>query len=355
MKKLITLMKNLPENLDGALITSDVNRRYYTEFPSSAGTVVVTREQSYLIIDSRYFEAASEKARNCEVILQDKLTEQIIELFKKHNVKKVGIENATLTLARYTEMQKEFEAFELIADDTLSNFINNQRAVKSDEEKKYIQLSQDITDKTFAYALTLVKAGKTEKEIALEMEFFSRENGSEEAAFSFIVASGPNTSRPHAVPGERIVEKGDFVLMDFGSTYKGYRSDMTRTVAVGEPSAKQKEVYNTVLEAQLKAMAMIKAGAEYKKVHNTVSEFINSTEYAGKFNHGLGHSLGLDIHEPPNFNPITEGNAVVGNVMSVEPGIYLPGEFGVRIEDIIYITEEGFYNFTGSPKELIVL
>ena len=355
MNKLPVLMQNMPENLDAALITSDTNRRYYTQFPSSAGTVVVTRDKSYLIIDSRYFEAATENAVDCEVVLQDKLFEQISDILEKHNAKNIGIESDTLSLSSFEEMKSKLPDFNILGDRTLSSFIWEQRAIKSEEEKRNVQKSQDITDKTFEYALSIIEVGKTEKDIALDMEFYSRRNGSEEAAFSFIVAAGSNTSRPHAVPSDNKVKKGDFVLMDFGSTYGGYRSDMTRTVAVGEPSEKQKEVYNTVLQTQLKAMEAIKPGVPFNDIHNIALNFIDSTSYKGLFSHGLGHSLGLDIHEPPNFNSITTQNTKAGNLLSVEPGIYIPGEFGVRIEDIIYITENGYYNFTNSPKELIIL
>lgn len=356
MKKVIYLMENLPEILDAALITSGYNRRYYTEFPSSAGTLLVTREESYLIIDARYFEAAKEQVKNCTVVLQGKLFDQIEELSLKHGVRRLGIESDTVTLSQNSEYSKRLPSLDIVTDRTLSQFINEQRAVKCDTEKEYMQISQDITDKTFDYALEIIKEGKTEKEIALQMEMYSRENGSEEAAFAFIVASGPNTSRPHAVPSDRKVQKGDFVLMDFGSTYKGYRSDMTRTVAVGAPSDKQVDVYNTVLKAQLESMKLIRAGVKLVDVHNKAAEVIDNSPYKGLFTHGLGHSLGLEVHEPPNFNAIATESAVVGNVITVEPGIYITGEFGVRIEDFVYITEDSFYNFTGSPKkELIIL
>lgn len=355
MNKLVDLMKELPENLDGALVTSPINRRYYTEFPSSAGTLVVTREASYLIIDARYFEVAEQKAKNCTVLLQNKLFEQIQELLQKHNVKTVGVEADTLTISQLAEFQAKLSAFEIVSDKTLSEQIGGQRAVKSQKEKEYLVLSQGITDKTFDYALGIIQPGRTEQEIALAMEMFSRQQGSEEPAFSFIVASGPNTSRPHAVPSQREIQKGDFVLLDFGSTYQGYRSDMTRTVAVGAYSEKQEQVYHTVLGAQMEAMKHIKAGVDMKEIHELAAAYIDASPFKGKFTHGLGHSLGLEVHESPNFNPYETKKAVVGNTVTIEPGIYLPGEFGVRIEDFVYITEVGFENFTGSPKEEIIV
>lgn len=355
MSNMEKLMQNLPQGLDAALITSDVNRRYYTGFPSSAGTLIVTRQECWLIIDSRYFEAASNRAKGCQVILQDKLYEQVLGILRQHNVISLGVESDTMSLSTYMGWKDKLEGVEIAFDKRFSEVVNRQRAVKTREEIDAIQASQDITDKTFQYALEILKPGMSEKEIALEMEFYSRRNGSEEAAFSFIVAAGPNSSMPHAVPGENVVKSGDFVVMDFGSTYGGYRSDMTRTVAVGEPSDRQREVYYKVLEAQLKSMEKIAPGVVCGDVDKVARDLINASEFTGLFGHGLGHSLGLEIHEDPRFSPGCDVVLEAGMVLSVEPGIYLPGEFGVRIEDIVCITEDGYHNFTGSPKELIVL
>jgi Xaa-Pro aminopeptidase len=218
-----------------------------------------------------------------------------------------------------------------------------------------MKAAQAIAEKTYDHIRGIIRVGMTEKEIALEMEMYSRQNGSEEAAFSFIVASGTNSSMPHAVPGNRRVERGDFITMDFGCTVGGYRSDMTRTLAMGTPSDKQREVYDLVLSAQLAALDAIKPGVVCKDVDKIARDLIDSSPYKGLFGHGLGHGVGLDIHESPNFNKSDETVLEPGMVLSVEPGIYLPGEFGVRIEDVVVITADGYENLMSSPKGLIVL
>lgn len=355
MNNLEKLMQNLPEEFDAALITSAINRRYYTGFASSAGTVVVMRDKSYFIIDSRYYEAASATVKNAEVVLQDKLYPQIAELLEKHNAKTVGIEADTVSLTGFAAMKKALPDVTLSADPAVSQQIEQQRQIKSEQELEYIQKAQDNTDKTFAHILNFIKAGKSETEIMLEMEFFSRKHGSEEPAFSFIVAGGKNSSMPHAVPTEYVLQSGDFLTMDFGSTVNGYRSDMTRTIAVGEVSDKQREVYNLVLTAQLESLKAIGPGKVCSDIDKVARDIIDSTQYKGLFGHTLGHSLGLEVHETPRFSTACQDITKPGHVMSVEPGVYLPGEFGVRIEDIVAITEDGYHNFTASPKELLVL
>lgn len=355
MENLSVLVKNFPAGMDAALITSSVNRRYYTGFPSSAGTIVVTPEQSYLIIDSRYYEAASKKVTSCQVILQDKLYPQVEELLAKHNAKKVGIETATLTVSEYLSMKNALENRELIFDNQLSDTIINQRMIKTSWELEQIQKAQDVTDLTFTHILGYIQPGMSEIEVSLEMEFFSRKNGSEGNAFSYIIAAGKNSSMPHAVPSENKIQKGDFLTMDFGCMVNGYRSDMTRTIAVGEPSSKQKEVYELVLKAQLDSMATIKAGIPCKSVDQVARDIIDSSSYKGLFGHGLGHGVGLDIHEDPRFSQACDTITQENMVMSVEPGIYISNEFGVRIEDIVAIQADGYHNFAHSKKELIVL
>lgn len=353
--RLQQLLSKLPDGIDGALITSELNRRYYTGFPSSAGTVLATREASYFIIDSRYFEAAQATVKNCRVLLQKKLYEQLLELAGKHGVKSLAIEEGNTTLSGYKDLTEKLPGLSLPMDSGLSKLINRQRMFKSADEIANMQAAQDIADETFAYIQEVIHVGMTEKEIGLDMEMYSRQNGSEEASFSFIVAAGPNGSMPHAVPGSRKVESGDFVTMDFGCTVNGYRSDMTRTLAVGPPSRKQREVYDLVLKAQLAAMALIKPGAVCKDVDKAARDLIDGSPYEGMFGHGLGHAVGLAVHENPRFNQEDTTVLEPGLVLSVEPGIYIPGEFGVRIEDVVVITADGYRNLMNSPKELIVL
>ena len=243
---------------------------------------------------------------------------------------------------------------EVLRDKTLSETISQMRSIKSEKEIEYIKAAQKLTDETFSYILPRIETGRTEKEIMLDMEFFMRKNGSEGVSFDFIVVSGKNSSLPHGVPTDKKIAKGDFITMDFGAVINGYRSDMTRTVAVGNVTDEQKKVYNTVLAAQEAAIKAACAGKKCVDIDKTARDIIEK-DYSGCFGHGLGHSVGIDIHESPSFN--TRDNTVLrpGMVLTVEPGIYIENKFGVRIEDMIVITNDGNIDITKSPKDLIVL
>jgi len=353
--KLDVLLNQLPDRLDGVMIQSELNRRYYTGFPSSAGTIIATRDKSWFIIDSRYIEAAKAVMTGYEILLQDKLYGQLSVLIKDNGIKTLGVEETSITLDGYGSLTEKLPDVTIPMDSGLSKLIDKQRSVKLEDEIECITSAQAIAEKTFDYILGVIKPGMTETDIMLDMEMYSRRNGSDEAAFPFIVASGPNSSMPHAVPGDRRIQKGDFIVMDFGCTMNGYRSDMTRTVAVGPISAKQREVYDLVLKAQAEALTVIKPGAICTEVDKVARDIIDGSPYKGCFGHGLGHSLGLAVHESPRFGTGDETVLEPGMVMSVEPGIYLPGEFGVRIEDLIVVTETGYKNFMKCSKGLVVL
>lgn len=348
------LMAALPRELDAALITSPVNRRYYTGFASSAGTLLITRAGAFFLVDSRYAEGAEQAARGCKVILQKKYGEQLRELLRENGVRCLALESRHVTLSQLRALEETLEDVELEVGDRLCEAIGVQRRKKDPEELEAIARAQSIADRTFTHILNYIRPGRTEREIALEMEFHSRGQGSRGEAFPFIVLAGANTSKPHGTPSDYAVRPGDFVLMDFGCLWDGYCSDMTRTVAAGRPSERQRLVYETVLAAQRAALAVIRPGTACSQVDKTAREVIDATGFAGRFTHSLGHSLGLEVHENPNFSPACEVLLEPGFVLSVEPGIYLPGEFGVRIEDLIAVTGEGFRNFTGSPKDLII-
>lgn len=353
--RLAKLQKAIPEGVGGVLITSPVNRRYYTGFQSSAGTVLVTRRKSYFLVDARYFEAAQATVGGCAVVLQDKLPEQLLGLCKQHRVKAVGVESRAMTVEAYRTLQKDLAGVEIVADDRFSDRMAEQRAVKSGEELEQMRAAQKIADLAFTHILGHVEAGRTEREVAVELELFCRRNGSDGPSFSTIVASGPNSAKPHAEPGDRRIETGDFVTMDYGCTVNGYCSDMTRTVAVGAVSPHQRECYETVLAAQLAALEAVRGGAVCAAVDKVARDIIDASEFAGKFGHGLGHCIGLEVHELPRCNHISTAALEPGMVTSVEPGIYLPGRFGVRIEDCVVVTAGGCENLCTSPKELIIL
>jgi Xaa-Pro aminopeptidase len=260
-----------------------------------------------------------------------------------------------MTVSELRSWEKALDKVEFCTDDVISDRIAAQRAIKEPGELASIRTAQEIADKAFLHILNFIQTGRTEIEIAVELEEFCRRNGSEGPAFSSIIASGPNSSLPHAVPTNREVRTGDFVTMDFGCTVGGYCSDMTRTVAVGSVDSRQKELYETVLDAQLACIAKIKAGASCNDVHMTAQNIIDASEFKGMFSHGLGHCLGLEVHETPRCSRNSDETLEVGMVTSVEPGIYDAGSYGVRIEDIVIVTEAGCENLCTSPKELIIL
>ena len=354
MTDLEKLCSRVTETAGCAVITDDVNRRYFTAMKSSAGTLVVFPEKAYFIIDFRYIEKAKKTVTACEVILQDKLYEQINSLIEKHGEKTVSVNADTCTLSELIAYQQKLNA-EVIADTKLAEIIREIRTVKSQEQIDKIIKAQRIAEKGFAHMLDFIKVGRTEKEIQLELDYYMLKNGAEALSFDTIALSGSNTSLPHGVPSDKKVESGEFVLMDFGATYEGWHSDMTRTVCVGKPSDKMKSVYETVLTAQLAALDAVKAGMSGKALDKIARDIITEAGYGENFGHSLGHGVGVEIHESPYASPSREDILPENSIVTVEPGIYLECKFGVRIEDFVVVTENGCINMTKAPKELICL
>lgn len=354
IEKLQALLRQ-SETLDGALIVSPENRRYFTGFPSSDGYLLISAERAVFVTDSRYFEAAGQAVTDCEVVLQSTDRGQLGALFSEMGVRRIGVEASRMSLsafARYTEI---LAPLALLADDTLDLLIHALRAVKTPDEAERIERAQRIAEQAFAHICTFIEPGRTEREVALELDFFMLSHGAEALSFETIAVSGANSSKPHGVPGEKKIESGDFVTMDFGAVVDGYHSDMTRTVAVGKVTAKQKEVYAVVLEAQAEALKVLKAGLPCREADAAARGVIDRAGYGAYFGHSTGHGVGIEIHERPNLAPRAEDALVTGNVVTVEPGVYLPGEFGVRTEDMALITAAGSRNLTNCPKELLVL
>lgn len=354
MDRIKRLAHDLPEDMDAALITSEVNRRYYTGFVSSAGALLVTREKAVLLLDSRYVEAGGKKVTDAEVVLMTDMARQLNELFEEYKVKTVGIESGYMTVESLYSLRKVLNV-QMLDDPRLNSIILKHRCVKSEEEMAEIRAAQAITDKTFIHMLDLIKPGVSEKDLQLELDYYMLRNGATGLAFETILAAGANGSMPHAVPSDNVIKEGDFVTMDFGAAHNGYCSDMTRTVAVGKITEEQEKVYNLVLDAQLAAIDAVRAGVPCNSIDKVARDMIYGAGYEGRFGHGLGHSLGLEIHENPRFSMLCSDITEVGTVMSVEPGIYLDGRFGVRIEDIVMITENGCEVITKSEKKLITL
>ncbi len=339
-----------------AIIYSSTNRRYFTELLSSAGFVIVTAEESYLIVDFRYIEVATNNAKGVTVEMFSNADEKIKEILKKHNIENVYMETAALPYAQAKKFETACEAVgaKAIFDDSLDNVIKDIRIIKTADEVEKIKASQSLTDAAYEHILPFIKEGAVERDIALEIEFFMRKNGADGVAFSLIIVAGENSSMCHGVPGKNKIKKGDFITMDTGALLDGYHSDMTRTVALGHVSDEQRDVYETVLKAHNEAMYAIKPGAICSDVDKVARDIIDA-KYAGTFGHGLGHGVGFDIHEWPRLSAMDNTVLEEGMVVTDEPGIYLPGKFGVRIEDMVLVTKDGYESLTNSPKELVIL
>lgn len=348
-----TLQKTLVQG-EAVIITSGANRLYYTGFSSSAGTLFITADSADFLIDFRYIEKAQKTIQHCTVKQANRLYQQLQQLVDQHQINKIYTETSKITVEQFKTLSNSLNC-EVSAENTAEKFILKQRSIKTYAEVEKIKKAQKITENTFSYILDRIKAGKTEREIMLEMEFYLRKQGSEGVSFDFIVVSGKNSSLPHGVPTDKVIENGDFVTMDFGAVVDGYRSDMTRTVAVGSVCKYQKQVYDTVLKAQKQALSAIRPGVVCKEVDRVARSFIANNGFDGYFGHGLGHSVGIEVHESPSFNIVDESVLEPGMVLTVEPGIYLPDQFGVRIEDMVLVTPNGHQNLTNAPKGLIII
>lgn len=355
MSRFQKLFEELPEDIDCALITSDVNRRYFTGMKSSDGTVLAFRDKAYLLIDFRYIEKARATVTAAEVVEQKKLYQQIGELIRTHGIHSMAVETQTMSVSQFNILRKQFKDIEVVDTDVLSNAINSIRSVKDAQELEYIRRAQEIAENAFDQILKFIKVGVTEREIALELDRLMLEGGAEALSFETIALSGENTSMPHGVPSDRKVRSGDFVLMDFGAVFNGYHSDMTRTVCVGQPTGEMKDVYNIVLNAQVAALNAARAGMTGQALDRISRSIIEDAGYGDNFGHSLGHGVGMEIHEKPNASPNYNQSLQKGAVVTVEPGIYIPGKFGVRIEDFVILTENGCINLTKSDKNIIYL
>ena len=338
--------------LDAMLITSEPGEFYAMGFHGE-GAALITPDKTWYYTDSRYIEAA-QQIPGAEIIMwttEYPFRRQIADLVKEHGIVKLGFEERYMSVASHTEWTKAVEAQFVPASELLIQL----RQVKDADELAAMQEAQRITDEALLEILNFLKPGLTEREVAARLTYIMARKGAERNSFDPIVACGPNGSKPHAIPGPDVIEKGQFVTMDFGCVVNGYCSDMTRTVAVGQPSEEMELVYNTVLKAQLAGIKAAHAGVTGKEVHEAGAKVIADAGYGDYFGHGFGHSLGIEIHEDPGFHLRNDKPIPAGALLSAEPGIYLPGKFGVRIEDVIMLTEGGCVDITHSPKQLIIL
>ncbi|MBQ2634561.1 MAG: aminopeptidase P family protein [Oscillospiraceae bacterium] len=339
-------------DLDAVVLFSESNVRYAGQFAFTDGAVAVARDRALLLTDSRYIEAAQAEARDVEVRLADAkhpLTAQLRDFLS--GCKRIAAEEQRLPYADWKRLEEKLETALLPGDEVLSAL----RAVKDPEEIAALTAAQRIAEQALEEVLPFLRPGVKERDIAAELTYRMMRLGGEGNSFDPITITGANTSKPHGVPGEAVVRPGDFVTMDFGTLVGGYHSDMTRTVAVGYATDEMRRVYDTVLRAQLAGIERMRAGTTGAEVHQAADELITAAGYGGFFGHGFGHSVGLEIHEGPSASPRNTQPLPDGAVVTAEPGIYLPGAFGVRIEDMIHVTAAGPVNLTAAPKELMIL
>ena len=342
--------------LDGMLVTDEKNQRYASGFPITDGAVVVGLEKSWLITDSRYIEAAEKAAGGCACVQMFDRQHPLMSLIKaalaEAKVERLGAEEESLSYARWANLERLLG----VKLQGAQSILRTLRASKTDEEIRSMIQAQRISEKALEEVLQIIKPGMTEREVMAELVYHMLKNGSEGNSFDPIVVTGKKTSMPHGVPGDEVIRAGDFITMDFGSLKDGYCSDMTRTVAVGYATEEMRNVYDIVLKAQLAGIAAARAGIPGKEIDAAARKVITEAGYGPYFGHGFGHSLGLDIHEPPLAGPTGEAPMAEGDLCSAEPGIYLPGKFGVRIEDVMILRSTGAEVITKAPKmELIVL
>ena len=357
MNRIEKLAKKIKaEDLDGILLIKDSNIRYITGFTGSDSFAVISEINRGFITDSRYTEQAEEECEGFEVIRWRSPAPGLIETIQstcdRYGIKRLGFEKNWVTFDLYEKLSNGLNGILLVP--TLG-LVEGVRYIKDENEIECIRNAAQIADEAFEEILKYIKIGVTEKDIERELQYLIKKNGADDIGFPTIVASGKRSSLPHAIPSDKKIEKGDFVTMDFGAMYKGYRSDMTRTIVIGEADEKQRKIYDIVKAAQAEGEKAIKAGVSGRVPDDCTRGYIKNAGYGDFFGHGLGHGVGLDIHEEPFMSSSCEKTLTEGNVITVEPGIYLPDWGGVRIEDTVLVKADGVEILTKSSKELIVL
>lgn len=350
--RLLELQNKLSQaNLDGLLIGNGENRLYMSGFTGSEGWLLVTGHRAFLCVDFRYVEQAREQARGWEVVeYRRPFTASLSRLISDAGLKEVGFEKEHLSFQSYQDLTDNIPEVEWLP---VKGLVESLRLQKDETEIASIRKAAWLDDQAFEHIVKYLQPGRREREVALELEFFARRRGGEAASFDIIVASGPRAALPHGVASDKLLAAGEFVIMDFGTVIGSYHSDFTRTVILGEPTAKQWEVYKTVQEAQEIAVAALAPGRTTGEIDALARKVISDRGYGAFFGHGLGHGVGLNIHERPHLSPGSDTVLLPGMVITIEPGIYIPGWGGVRIEDLLLVTETGCEVFNQSTHELI--
>ncbi len=351
--KLTKLRQQLKgEQLDALLITNGYNRRYMTGFTGTAGVALITAQDAVFITDFRYTEQANAQIQDFQIVQHaGSITAEVANQVEKRGIKALGFEKDAMTYGEFEQYQAAVKADFI----PVSGIIEKIRLIKTPEEINIIKVACEIADNAFTHILDFIKPGKTELEVSNELEFFMRKQGATSSSFDIIVASGLRSALPHGVATDKVIEQGDFVTLDFGALYNGYISDITRTIAVGQPSEKLVEMYNVVLESQLLALEKVGPGMTGKEADAIARDYLTSKGYGEAFGHSTGHGIGLEVHEGPGLSFRGETVLEPGMTVTIEPGVYLPGIGGVRIEDDILITESGNEKLTHSTKQFIIL
>lgn len=339
--------------VDAFYVTSPENRFYLSGFSGTNGSLLISRNKSFLITDFRYTGQASRESPGFTIVeARSSLTDSLSGLVKENGLTILGCEGDHLTYNEFLAIKAKLDRAEL---KSVSGLVEGLRICKETTEIKSIEEAVRLADEAFSNILSDIRPGVSEREIALQLEYYMRRAGAEGAAFKFIVASGDRSALPHGVASTKVIRKGELVTLDFGAVYNGYHSDITRTVVMGRPDEKQKKLYRIVLEAQLKAIAALKAGVRAAEVDRAARDVIEDEGYGKYFGHGTGHGVGLNIHENPRVSFRDDTVLQPGMVVTVEPGIYLPDWGGVRIEDTVLVLEAGCRVLTKAPKDLIIL
>lgn len=341
------LCEKLHDN-EAVFISSYPNIFYYSGFTSEDAYLLISHDGRYIITDSRYTIQAKQQAEGFKVL---DVKDGFEKVFSKISAKYIGFEENVMSVKEYKRLRMKLSDNQDFVE--MQRLIDEQRRIKDSEEICKISEAEKIGDNAFSYILDRIKTGRTEREIALEIEFFMKKQGATALSFDTIAASGVRSAMPHGVATDKKIENGDFLTLDFGCVFEGYCSDMTRTVVVGKASSRQKEIYDVVLSAQNAALAAIKTGIPCSAVDSAARNVIKAAGYGENFGHGLGHSVGIEIHENPSFSPKCDDIIRNGHVITVEPGIYIDDFGGVRIEDLIAIQDGRTVNLTSSPKQLI--
>ncbi|MGO0060855.1 M24 family metallopeptidase [Brevibacillus fluminis] len=340
-------------HIDGFLTDHTANRRYLSGFTGSTGTVLVSGKAAKFITDFRYIDQATEQAAGFEIVNNDRsMIKAIAAQVKELGIKRLGFEKQHVSYGTFDDWSKALEGVELVPT---AGIVEEMRMIKTEQEVSMIRTAACIADDAYAHIATFIKPGISELQVAMELEFYMRKQGATSSSFDIIVASGVRGALPHGVASSKVIEKGDMVTLDFGALYKGYVSDITRTLAVGEPSDKMKEIYEIVLRAQLNGVQNIRAGMTGKEADALTRDIIEAAGYGEAYGHSTGHGIGLEVHEQPSLSKVSDMVLKPGMMVTVEPGIYVSDLGGVRIEDDVLITETGCEIITKSTKELLIL